>query len=71
MKEKENKNYEELYYDLLYEYRKIKQELSEVKQDLTLISKNDKRKIDIKNILLQQLKEYKKNNTFLITGKWS
>lgn len=61
MKEKENKNYEELYYDLLYEYRKIKQELSEVKQDLTLISKNDKRKIDIKNILLQQLKEYKKN----------
>ncbi len=60
MKEKEIKvDYEQLYYDLLYSYKQLEQELSNIKQDLNYIDKKDKRKLDIKNIILSQLKEYK------------
>lgn len=51
------KDYEQLYYDALYTIKKIKEKNEILETDLQLINKKD---IKVKKIILEQIKEYKK-----------
>ncbi len=54
------KDYEQLYYDLLIENRKLKQRIKELESDLEIVNKRDKKKINLKKEILKELKIYKK-----------
>jgi hypothetical protein len=53
------KDYEQLYYDSQYEIKKLKQRIQELENDLMLVKKSDKKKIDIKKEILKEFKNYK------------
>lgn len=53
------KDYEQLYYDLLYENKKLKKKISELESDLQLINSNMLDKLNISKVILDSLKEYK------------
>ena len=54
------KDYEQLYYDLLIENRKLKQRIEELESDLEIVNKRDKTKINLKKEILKELRIYKK-----------
>jgi cell division septum initiation protein DivIVA len=54
------KDYEQLYYDLLIENRKLKQRIEELESDLEIVNKRDKKKINLKKEILKELRIYKK-----------
>ena len=53
------KDYEQLYYDSQYEIKKLKQRVQELENDLMLVKKSDKKKLDIKKEILKEFKNYK------------
>ncbi len=53
------KDYEQLYYDSQYEIKKLKQRIQELENDLMLVKKSDKKKLDIKKEILKEFKNYK------------
>lgn len=53
------KDYEQLYYDSRYEIKKLKQRIQELENDLMLVKKSDKKKLDIKKEILKEFKNYK------------
>ena len=53
------KDYEQLYYDSQYEIKKLKQRTQELENDLMLVKKSDKKKLDIKKEILKEFKNYK------------
>ena len=53
------KDYEQLYYDSQYEIKKLKQRIQELENDLMLVKKSDKKKLDIKKEILKEFKDYK------------
>lgn len=53
------KDYEQLYYDLLYENKKLKKKILELESDLQLINSNMLDKLNISKVILDSLKEYK------------
>ena len=53
------KDYEQLYYDSQYEITKLKQRIQELENDLMLVKKSDKKKLDIKKEILKEFKNYK------------
>ena len=55
------KDYEQLYYDSQYEIKKLKQRIQELENDLMLVKKSDKKKLDIKKEILKEFKNYKSN----------
>ena len=52
-------DYEQLYYDSQYEIKKLKQRIQELENDLMLVKKSDKKKLDIKKEILKEFKNYK------------
>lgn len=56
------KDYEQLYYDLLFENRKLKKRIEELEDDLEIVNKRDKRKINLKKEILKELRIYKKRS---------
>ncbi len=54
------KDYEQLYYDLLIENRKLKKRIEELESDLEIVNKRDKNKINLKKEILKELRIYKK-----------
>ncbi len=53
------KDYEQLYYDSQYEIKKLKQRIQELENDLMIVKKSDKKKLDIKKEILKEFKNYK------------
>lgn len=53
------KDYVQLYYDSQYEIKKLKQRIQELENDLMLVKKSDKKKLDIKKEILKEFKNYK------------
>mgnify|MGYP000590359302 FL=1 len=53
------KDYEQLYYDSQYEIKKLKQRIQKLENDLMLVKKSDKKKLDIKKEILKEFKNYK------------
>ena len=53
------KDYEQLYYNSQYEIKKLKQRIQELENDLMLVKKSDKKKLDIKKEILKEFKNYK------------
>ena len=56
------KDYEQLYYDLLIENRKLKKRIEELESDLEIVNKRDKKKINLKKEILKELRIYKKRS---------
>ena len=57
----QDKDYEQLYYDQVYEYRKLKEKITELEneiQDLNIC--RSKRNIDLQKYLVLQIKRRKK-----------
>lgn len=52
-------DYEQLYYDSQYEIKKLKERIQELENDLMLVKKSDKKKLDIKKEILKEFKNYK------------
>ena len=52
-------DYEQLYYDSQYEIKKLKEKIQELENDLMLVKKSDKKKLDIKKEILKEFKNYK------------
>lgn len=52
-------DYEQLYYDSQYEIKKLKQRIQELENDLMLVKKSDKKKLNIKKELFKELGNYK------------
>lgn len=61
MKRKRN-DYEQLYYDLLYENKQLKKKVEELESDLNLIKKKDKENISIKKEVIKEIIKYFKSN---------
>lgn len=54
------KDYEQLYYDLLYEHKKALKKIEELEQELETLSKY--KDIEVKKILVEQLIKFKKKS---------
>jgi hypothetical protein len=54
------KDYEQLYYDLLYEHKKALKKIKDLEQELETLSKY--KDIEIKKILVEQLIKFKKKS---------
>lgn len=55
-------DYEQLYYDALYTIKQLKEKNESLESDLQLINSNQKKKLNIKNIILEQMKKYKEED---------
>lgn len=64
------KDYEQLYYDSQYEIKKLKQRIQELENDLMLVKKSDKKKIDIKKEILKEFKNYKSKEVSKSEKAW-
>lgn len=53
------KDYEQLYYDSQYEIKQLKKKIQELEEDLELLKKSDKKKINIKKEIFKELGIYK------------
>lgn len=58
MKEKEIIDYEQEYYNLLYENRKYKREIKELEEEIYILKKY--KDVNIKKVLLEQISKYKR-----------
>ena len=59
------KDYEQLYYDLIIENRKLKHRIEELESDLEILNKRDKKKINLKKEILKELRIYKKGRKLI------
>ncbi|HAV90178.1 MAG TPA: hypothetical protein DCW44_02755 [Eubacterium sp.] len=57
------KDYEQLYYDALYEIKKQKKRIEELEADLELVNSSDLKKLDLKKEIMKELKKYKENKS--------
>lgn len=57
MKEKEIIDYEQEYYNLLYENRKYKRKIKELEEEIYILKKY--KDVNIKKVLLEQISKYK------------
>ena len=51
-------DYEQLYFDALYEIKKLKQIIKELECDLKLINKNDMKRLELKKEIIKELKAF-------------
>ena len=58
MKEKEIIDYEQEYYNLLYENRKYKRKIKELEEEIYILKKY--KDVNIKKLLLEQISKYKR-----------
>lgn len=58
MKEKEIIDYEQEYYNLLYENRKCKRKIKELEEEIYILNKY--KDVKIKKVLLEQISKYKR-----------
>lgn len=58
MKEKEIIDYEQEYYNLLYENKKCKRKIKELEEEIYILKKY--KDVNIKKVLLEQISEYKR-----------
>lgn len=58
MKEKEIIDYEQEYYNLLYENRKCKRKIKELEVEIYILKKY--KDVNIKKVLLEQISKYKR-----------
>ena len=58
MKNQKN-DFEQLYYDSKYEIKKLQRRIEELETELELVNKKDKKKINIRNQILRDFKNYK------------
>ena len=58
MKEKEIIDYEQEYYNLLYENRKYKRKIKELEEEIYILKKY--KDVNIKKVLLEQISKYKR-----------
>lgn len=58
MKEKEIIDYEQEYYNLLYENRKCKRKIKELEEEIYILKKY--KDVNIKKVLLEQISKYKR-----------
>ena len=58
MKEKEIIDYEQEYYNLLYENRKYKRKIKELEEEIYILKKY--KDVNIKKVLLKQISKYKR-----------
>lgn len=58
MKEKEIIDYEQEYYNLLYENRKYKRKIKELEEEIYILKKY--KDVNIKKVLLDQISKYKR-----------
>lgn len=58
MKEKEIIDYEQEYYNLLYENRKCKRKIKELEEEIYILNKY--KDVNIKKVLLEQISKYKR-----------
>lgn len=56
------KDYEQLYYDLLFENKQLKKRINELESDLNLIKRKDKEKILLKKEIIKAINQYFKIN---------
>ena len=54
------KDYEKMYYDLLYEYKQALKKIEDLEQDIEILTKS--KDMDIKKILVEQLIKFKKDD---------
>ena len=52
------KDYEQKYYDLLYEYKQAQKKIEDLEQEIELLIKS--KDMDVKKILVEQLIQFKK-----------
>ncbi len=55
------KDYEQMYYDLLYEYKKSQEKIENLEQKIQLLMNS--KDMNLKMIIIDSLIEYKKNST--------
>lgn len=58
MKEKEIIDYEQEYYNLLYENRKYKRKIKELEEEIYILKKY--KDVNIKKVLLEKISKYKR-----------
>ena len=58
MKEKEIIDYEQEYYNLLYENKKYKRKIKELEEEIYILNKY--KDVNIKKVLLEQISKYKR-----------
>lgn len=58
MKEKEIIDYDQEYYNLLYENRKYKRKIKELEEEIYILKKY--KDVNIKKVLLEQISKYKR-----------
>ncbi len=58
MKEKEIIDYEQEYYNLLYENKKCKRKIKELEEEIYILKKY--KDVNIKKVLLEQISKYKR-----------
>lgn len=58
MKEKKIIDYEQEYYNLLYENRKYKRKIKELEEEIYILKKY--KDVNIKKVLLEQISKYKR-----------
>lgn len=51
-------DYEQLYYDVLYENKILRHKIECLEQDLMLIKKSDKKKINLKKEILKEINQF-------------
>lgn len=54
------KDYEQMYYDLLYEYKQALKKIDDLEQQLEILIKS--KDMDIKKILVEQIINFRKDN---------
>ncbi len=52
-------DYEQLYYDSQYEIKQLKKKIQELENDLNLVKKSDKRKIELKKEIMKEFNNFK------------
>ena len=54
------KDYEQMYYDLLYKYKQAVQKIDDLEQELEILTKS--KDIKVKQLLVEQLIKFKKES---------
>ena len=52
-------DYEQLYYDSQYEIKQLKKKIQELENDLMLVKKSEKRKVEIKREIMKEFNNFK------------
>lgn len=52
------KDYEQAYYDSQYEIKKLKKQIEDLEEELSLVNNREKHKLDIRRQILNDFKKY-------------